>query len=167
MANMPPPPINFMSDTQHHLVEVLWSYTARFEGNVKTTTDDQYDALIYDVATALSEIWPNYKDVNVMLDEVCMYMRPTITSNNFNLIAWNVLKQIKSLMIKYQTSWRRNYAHDLRVIDQELGRLEAWHIRVDARVELITIRTRDLLTVLPEDVLAPIVQLAAEAETPL
>jgi nucleoside-triphosphatase THEP1 len=94
-------------------------------------------------------------------------MRPTITSNNFNLIAWNVLKQIKSLMIKYQTSWRRNYAHDLRVIDQELGRLEAWHIRVEARVELITIRTRDLLTVLPEDVLAPIVQLAAEAETPL
>jgi hypothetical protein len=167
MANMPPPPINFMSDTQHHLVEVLWSYTARFEGNVKTTTDDQYDALIYDVATALSEIWPNYKDVNVMLDEVCMYMRPTITSNNFNLIAWNVLKQIKSLMIKYQTSWRRNYALYLRLIDWWLAQLEAWYIRLVATVEQINVRTRDLLTVLPEDVLAPIVWAAAEAETPL
>ena len=70
-------------------------------------------------------------------------------------------------MIKYQTSWRRNYALYLRLIDWWLAQLEAWYIRLDARVELITIRTRDLLTVLPEDVLAPIVQLAAEAETPL
>ena len=167
MANIPPPPINFMSDTQHHLVVALWTGAIRVEGNVKTTTDDQYDALIYDVATALSEIWPNYKDVNVMLDEVCMYMRPTITSNNFNLIAWKVLKQIKSLMIKYQTSWRRNYALYLRLIDWWLAQLEAWYIRLVPRVELITIRTRDLLTVLPEDVLAPIVLAQAEAETPL
>ena len=168
MANMPRPPIaKFMSDAQHRLVEVLWSCASQFEGYVKFS-NDQHDALIYDVGTALSGIWPDYKGVDgVRLGEVYMYMRPTITSNNFNLIAWNVLKQIKSLMIKYQTSWRRSYAHYLRVIDHELGRLEAWHIRVDARVELITIRTRALLTVLPEDVLAPIVQLAAEAETPL
>ena len=165
---MPRPPItNFMSDRQHHLVVVLWSGASRVEGNVKITTNDQYDALIYDVGTALSEIWPNYKDVNVMLDEVCMYMRPTITSNNFNLIAWNVLKQIKSLMIKYQTSWRRNYALYLRVIDWWLAQLEAWYIRLVATVEQINVRTRDLLTVLPEDVLAPIVWAAAEAETPL
>jgi hypothetical protein len=96
-----------------------------------------------------------------------MYMRPTITSNNFNLIAWNVLKQLKSLIIKYETSWRRNYANHLHAMDWELGQLEAWYIRVDATVEQITMRTRALLTVLPEDVLAPIVQLAAEADTPL
>ena len=158
-----------ISDAQNDLAHAAWGCADRIRLNVKVKTNAEYDVIMYDLVTALSEIWPNYYDIcdHVIFREVCMYMRPTITSNNFNLIAWNVLKQLKSLIIKYETSWRRNYANHLHAMDWELGQLEAWYIRVDATVEQITMRTRALLTVLPEDVLAPIVQLAAEADTPL
>ena len=170
---MSSPPITnhaIMSDAQDHLAHVLWSCAAIIRGNVKVKTNAEEDAMIYDVDTALWAIWPDSLSLSsyvVQISDVGMYMRSTITSNNFNSIAWNVLKQLKSLIIKYETSWRRNYAHNLHVIDLELGQLEAWHIRVIAKVEQVTMRTRALLTVLPEDVLAPIVQLAAEADTPL
>ena len=94
-------------------------------------------------------------------------MRPTITSENFNFIALNALKQLKTLSIKYQQSFRRNYVIFSEKINWELGNLEAWHIRVIAKVEQVTMNTRALLAVLDNDVLGELVQKAARADTPL
>ena len=55
----------------------------------------------------------------------------------------------------------------LNAINRELRPLEAWHIRLIAKVEEITTTRRATLAEFDEEVRAKIVQTAAEAYTPL
>ena len=157
-----------MSEAQKHLAQVLWHFAAKLR-DVRNRTDDESSVIMYELSAALRGIWSNYSDLSyrVMLSNVRMYMRPTITSENFNFIAWNALKQLKPLSIKYKKSFRRNYAIFSENINSELRNLEAWHIRVIAKVEQVTMNARPLLAVLDNDVLGEIVQKAAIADTPL
>ena len=77
------------------------------------------------------------------------------------------MEQLKLLAIKYERSFRRNHATFLRTIDWELGQLEAWNTRLIAKVKEVTKNTRDMLTVLPEDVLENVVKKIAISDTPL
>ena len=157
-----------MSEAQHRLALVVWHFAGTIR-DVRNRTDDEFDAIIHELSTAICEIWSNYSDLNdrIMICDVNMYMRPTITSDNFNFIAWNALEQLKLLVIKYKMSFRRNYATSLSYIDGELEQLHAWNTRLIAKVKEVTKNTRDMLTVLPEDVLENVVKKIAISDTPL
>ena len=130
----------FKKQAQVHLAEVLWVIASQVKGGVKITTDHEDDAVIHDLAIAVSQVWENYDYLHDKIySNVCMYMRPTITSANFNMIAWDVMKKLKSVMMKYKTSFKRNYDHHLQNIDRELEQLEAWYLRVIKRSEEVSL----------------------------
>ena len=158
-----------MSKAQNDLAQKLW-YIASQLKSVRNKTDDEFSLIMEELSTALWGIWSNYRDINDhvrLLSNVTMFMRPEIKGDTFNFIAWSALQQLKSLTIKYEKSFRRNYVNDLRAIDWELGNLEAWHIRLVAKVEEVTVETRCMLAMVNEDILANKVQKAAIADTPL
>ena len=157
-----------MSEAQHRLALVVWHFAGTIR-DVRNRTDDEFDAIIRELSTAICEIWSNYSDLNdrIMICDVNMYMRPTITSDNFNFIAWNALEQLKLLAIKYERSFRRNYATSLRTIDRELEKLQVWNTRIIAKIEEVTKNPPDILALLPEDILLDIMKKVAISDTPL
>ena len=150
-----------LSDQQKLVADGIFLYASRLDARVNLTTDAECDALDNDIDVAVSEIWSDFSDLRtyVLYNKTSMYILPTVTSENFNLIAMSTLEELKLLMVKYQLYYRRNFDHDLHEINWQLGKLQEWHNRLLARCEDVATATRGVpLGGLNEDVWVKIVK---------
>ena len=159
-----------MSDEQKHLAQRIWYYAIVIRSNAAGKTPDGEDDIIDDVEFALSGLWYHFYHIGPRIpdDQECMYMRPTITSGNFNSSALNALEQVELLMIKYRTSFSRiSFAFNSRSIARDVNRIRVWQNIVIAKCEEITAATGGVpLGPLSEDTWTTILEMVA-TDTPL
>jgi hypothetical protein len=60
------------------------------------------------IDSAVSKLWDNFTRSHVPIWEMLQCLRP-IEIHNFADIALHALKQLKSIMLEYESSWRRNF----------------------------------------------------------
>jgi hypothetical protein len=151
-----------ISHDQQEMAHSIYQHGIRILHAVINPAADLEDRIIDDLNVALAGLWPDYYDKtkHIWVYEQCWYMLPTVTSENFNLIAWSILKQLKLLSIKYP--FQKLFERNTRELDNDLERLQAWHLRVIAkREELVLVMEgipmeegvwRAILNILTEDI---------------
>jgi len=151
-----------ISHEQQEMAHSIYHHGKKILRAVINPADDLEDRIIDDVDVALAGLWSDYyeRSQHIWVYNECWYMLPTVTSENFNLIAWSILKQLKLLSIKYP--FQKLFERNTRELDNDLERLQAWHLRVIAkREELVLVMEgipmeegvwRAILNILTEDI---------------